>query len=374
MSIAQQPHPKPAMRDYAAAACRPALRGAGTVAGPAVLPHSARHGVLDVAAQLAPAGQAPVHLVRQLWQADAGRTVLDLAAFHHLLHGGRHHRDLRRRLSRWRMFVEKAAAARQALPHRLLPAGRGRLRFGQPAVGVAARTSILGLFSPAAYRLGLTERPRQPAGQHFDTTFWSIIVLVVWKTAGFNMIILLTGLQGISMTEVQEAARIDGASAWQRFRRITLPLMRRTIALALILSVAGSMLAFDQFYIIADGGPQQQHADGGLLDLQPVLRVVPPGLRGRPVDGAAGHPGRSSASCSCGCCAIRKACDGARPLHLACDVSLETAAIMSSACIAAFLFLAPLVWSVLVSFKPSIEARQPPLPPWPIGGHQHAEL
>jgi multiple sugar transport system permease protein len=69
------------------------------------------------------------------------------------------------------------------------------------------------------------------------------------------MIILLTGLQGIS-SEVQEAARMDGASYGQRFRRITLPLMRRTIALALILSVAGSILAFDQFYIIADGGPQ----------------------------------------------------------------------------------------------------------------------
>lgn len=111
-----------------------------------------------------------------------------------------------------------------------------------------------GLFSPAAYQLGLTERPVNLLAE-FDTTFWWIIIMVVWKTAGFNMIILLTGLQGIS-TEVQEAARMDGASSWQRFRRITLPLMRRTIALALILSVAGSMLAFDQFYIIADGGPQ----------------------------------------------------------------------------------------------------------------------
>jgi len=112
----------------------------------------------------------------------------------------------------------------------------------------------VGLFSPLAFRLGLTEKPvNLLAG--FDTTFWSIVVMVVWKTAGFNMIILLTGLQGIS-SEVQEAARMDGASYGQRFRRITLPLMRRTIALALILSVAGSILAFDQFYIIADGGPQ----------------------------------------------------------------------------------------------------------------------
>jgi len=112
----------------------------------------------------------------------------------------------------------------------------------------------VGLFSPLAYRLGLTEKPVNLLAS-FDTTFWSIIVMVVWKTAGFNMIILLTGLQGIS-TEVQEAARMDGASSWVRFRRITLPLMRRTIALALILSVAGSILAFDQFYIIADGGPR----------------------------------------------------------------------------------------------------------------------
>ncbi|WP_117191562.1 carbohydrate ABC transporter permease [Rhizobium terrae] len=113
-----------------------------------------------------------------------------------------------------------------------------------------------GLFSYVFAHLGLTDK-RINLLADFDTTFWSIVVMVVWKTAGFNMIILLTGLQGIS-TEVQEAARMDGASSWQRFRRITLPLMRRTIALALILSVAGSMLAFDQFYIIADGGPQNR--------------------------------------------------------------------------------------------------------------------
>lgn len=111
-----------------------------------------------------------------------------------------------------------------------------------------------GLFSQVFYHLGLTEKPINLLAS-FDTTFWSIIIMVVWKTAGFNMILLLTGLQGIS-TEVQEAARVDGATSWQRFRRITLPLMRRTIALALILSIAGSMLAFDQFYIISDGGPQ----------------------------------------------------------------------------------------------------------------------
>ncbi|MGK9232432.1 sugar ABC transporter permease [Inquilinus limosus] len=113
-----------------------------------------------------------------------------------------------------------------------------------------------GLFSPAAEALGLTSG-RVNLLADFDPAFWSIIAMVVWKVAGFTMVILMTGLQGIP-ADYLEAAKIDGAGAWARFRRITLPLMRRTIALALILSVTGSMLAFDQFYIILGGGPRNQ--------------------------------------------------------------------------------------------------------------------
>ncbi|CAN7697057.1 carbohydrate ABC transporter permease [Pararhizobium sp. LjRoot238] len=91
----------------------------------------------------------------------------------------------------------------------------------------------------------------------FDSAFLTIIVMVVWKIAGFTMIILLTGLQAIP-SELTEAARIDGAGRWQRFRHLTLPLMRKTIALALIISVTGSILAFDQFYIMTSGGPQNR--------------------------------------------------------------------------------------------------------------------
>lgn len=111
-----------------------------------------------------------------------------------------------------------------------------------------------GLFGPALQQLGITEK-RINILSNFDATFWSVVAMVVWKTAGFTMILLMTGLQGIP-SDLREAARIDGASRPQLFTRITLPLMRRTIALALILSVAGSMLAFDQFYIIAQGGPR----------------------------------------------------------------------------------------------------------------------
>ena len=81
-----------------------------------------------------------------------------------------------------------------------------------------------------------------------------MIVSVTWKVVGIQMLLLLAGLQSIP-TELEEAARIDGARRWQVFRYITLPLLRPTLALVLVFSVAGSLLAFDQFYIMTAGGP-----------------------------------------------------------------------------------------------------------------------
>jgi multiple sugar transport system permease protein len=140
-----------------------------------------------------------------------------------------------------------------------------RTIFFMPVVVGLATASLLwvwlanvdsGLFGPAMRMLGQTGKKVNLLAT-FDSAFATIVVMVVWKVAGFTMIILLTGLQSIP-TELSEAARIDGASRWQRFRRLTLPLMRRTIALALILSVTGSVLAFDQFYIMTSGGPQNR--------------------------------------------------------------------------------------------------------------------
>jgi len=87
-----------------------------------------------------------------------------------------------------------------------------------------------------------------------NTALGSAVVLVLWRFAGFNMLILLTGLQAIP-PELYEAAQVDGASRWQTFRGITLPLMRPAIALVLTLMVTGSLLAFDQFWILTRGGP-----------------------------------------------------------------------------------------------------------------------
>jgi multiple sugar transport system permease protein len=81
---------------------------------------------------------------------------------------------------------------------------------------------------------------------------FSAVGMITWRFAGFYMLILMTGLQSIDPT-VYEAARTDGASAWQLMRHITLPLLRPTIALMLVLSVTGSLLAFDQFFILTGG-------------------------------------------------------------------------------------------------------------------------
>jgi len=102
--------------------------------------------------------------------------------------------------------------------------------------------------------LGLIDRPIVwLADPNF--AMLAIIMSVVWKTVGFTMILLLTGMQAIPL-ELYEAARVDGASYLGRLRYITMPLLRRTFALALILSVIGSYLGFDQFFIMTAGGPQ----------------------------------------------------------------------------------------------------------------------
>jgi multiple sugar transport system permease protein len=83
---------------------------------------------------------------------------------------------------------------------------------------------------------------------------WSTLFLIVWRYTGFYMLLMLVGLQAIP-TELFEAARTDGASPWQTFRLVTLPLLRPTLALTTVLCVTGSLLAFEQFYILTKGGP-----------------------------------------------------------------------------------------------------------------------
>jgi multiple sugar transport system permease protein len=128
------------------------------------------------------------------------------------------------------------------------------------AVGFAAASLLFyGFYSGAGpldailQRVGITEEPVDWLGTP-NAALFSTIAMVIWRFAGFNMLILLTGLQSIP-TEIYEAARSDGATRWQMFRFITLPLLRPTVALMLVLSITGSLLAFDQFFILTRGGP-----------------------------------------------------------------------------------------------------------------------
>ncbi|RLC73796.1 MAG: sugar ABC transporter permease [Chloroflexi bacterium] len=77
-----------------------------------------------------------------------------------------------------------------------------------------------------------------------------------WKGAGYNMVILLAGLQGIPQI-YYEAASIDGANWWQRFRHVTLPLLTPTIYFVVVMTFIGSFGVFAQIYIMTEGGPGQ---------------------------------------------------------------------------------------------------------------------
>lgn len=80
-----------------------------------------------------------------------------------------------------------------------------------------------------------------------------IIIVSIWKNIGFNMVIFLAGLQGIPDV-YYEAARVDGANLWGRFRHVTLPLLRPTFIFVLVISVISSFQVFDQVYVMTPGG------------------------------------------------------------------------------------------------------------------------
>ncbi|MBL1066567.1 carbohydrate ABC transporter permease [Streptomyces sp. 7-21] len=81
-----------------------------------------------------------------------------------------------------------------------------------------------------------------------------ICVMVIWGASGLTMVLLMSAMQGIPR-EVYESAEMDGASWWRIEREITIPMIRRAIALSTVISVIGSFLAFTQFYILTQGGP-----------------------------------------------------------------------------------------------------------------------
>lgn len=87
--------------------------------------------------------------------------------------------------------------------------------------------------------------------------FWakvSIIAAITWRWTGYNMVILLAGLQGISK-DLYEAAAVDGAGRWRQFVSITIPQLRPIILFCLVLSTIGTLQLFDEPFILTGGGP-----------------------------------------------------------------------------------------------------------------------
>jgi multiple sugar transport system permease protein len=106
----------------------------------------------------------------------------------------------------------------------------------------------VGGFVPKA--LGLSFDPLDPTH-----SFWNYVVVIlteVWKTTPFMALLLLAGLTLVP-EELHEAARVDGASAWQRFWRITIPLMKPAILVALLFRTLDAFRIFDSVFIISNG-------------------------------------------------------------------------------------------------------------------------
>lgn len=90
-----------------------------------------------------------------------------------------------------------------------------------------------------------------------STAFIPILALGIWKGIGWSMVIYLAALQGIPK-ELMEVASIDGANAWQRFWKITLPLLSTTVVFTLVMLLIGGFNVFISVYLITGGGPRQQ--------------------------------------------------------------------------------------------------------------------
>jgi raffinose/stachyose/melibiose transport system permease protein len=87
-----------------------------------------------------------------------------------------------------------------------------------------------------------------------DLALWSVAFMVVWQFAGYSMVIFLAGLESVPDNLI-EAAMIDGAGRWQRFRHVTWPLLAPAVTVNVMLSTIGGLKLFDQVYAATNGGP-----------------------------------------------------------------------------------------------------------------------
>ena len=136
-----------------------------------------------------------------------------------------------------------------------------RLAFFLPFVLPSATISLIwlfiftpgsGLWALGEQILGITPGPGVLASP--ATAMIGIALATVWWTLGFNFVLYLAGLQEIPR-ELYEAAAVDGATQWEQIRYITLPLLKRTTTLVILLQIIASLKIFDQVYLMTSGGP-----------------------------------------------------------------------------------------------------------------------
>ncbi len=125
-----------------------------------------------------------------------------------------------------------------------------------PLVGAAA--IWLFVYAPGYGLIDVYLRGLVPSGVNWLSSptyaLPAVIVMTVWKNAGYYMLFYLAGLQTIS-AELYEAARLEGASAWQQFRTITFPLLAPTSLFVLVIASINAFQSVDQIFVMTSGGP-----------------------------------------------------------------------------------------------------------------------
>jgi multiple sugar transport system permease protein len=116
-----------------------------------------------------------------------------------------------------------------------------------------------GLISMGIWRLAeITGLPIQPP-DFLNSTRWSkpaVVMLTIWKNTGFTMVIYLAALQAVP-NELYDAAEVDGANSWQRFWRVTVPMISPTTFFLFIIQMIGAFQLFTEAYVMTRGGPAQ---------------------------------------------------------------------------------------------------------------------
>ena len=110
-----------------------------------------------------------------------------------------------------------------------------------------------GLLNNALRAVGMESMICDWLGKYGTAMFW-IIFIEVWMWAGFNMFLFISGLQSIP-AELYESAQMDGASAWERFVKITLPMLAPSFTVVTTLNIRGGLKVFDLVYALTGGGP-----------------------------------------------------------------------------------------------------------------------